>query len=239
MSAPVVACNPNPGQTRRSAPTDLHTALEIELRRDLHHAWKVSLALRQGSKRANVVDVQIGAGTNRSIGDVERLPTEQEFVALRQRPGLGEGQIQLRLLLLADVRESVRSRSHVKPRKLLVATPVIVEPVILILFGRLPRAAIVSKIRPADRVPVDVTENPIEVPIVDDRSGHRIADVEPAALAEGQIPNAVDTEVVGLVRVVKFVDRLLGRVPIVQTMILLEGFGQGVRQAECQTAAAA
>src|SRR5262245_66142203 len=92
---------------------DLQTALEIKLRRDLHHAWKVPLVLRQGSKRANVVDVQIGAGTNRSIGDIECLPAEQEFVALRQCPGLGKGQVQLRLLLLADVRESVRSRSHV------------------------------------------------------------------------------------------------------------------------------
>jgi hypothetical protein len=56
--------------------------LEIELRRDLHHAWKVPLILRQHSE-CGVIDIRIGARANSRVGDVERLPTEQEFVALR------------------------------------------------------------------------------------------------------------------------------------------------------------
>src|SRR5215468_7718881 len=82
---------------------------EIELRRDLHHAWKVPLILRQLSERA-VIDVRIGAGANRRIGDIERLPTHQEFVALLEGKRLREGQVQLRLLRLTDVREPIRSR---------------------------------------------------------------------------------------------------------------------------------
>src|SRR5262249_29653776 len=129
---------------------EISNTSEIELSRDLHHARKVPLTLRQLSERG-VIDVRIGTGANRRIGDIECLPTEQEFVALIERKRLGESQVQLRLLRLTDVRESIRSRSHVERRKLLVATLLVVEPLILILVSRLPCVAIVSKIRPADR----------------------------------------------------------------------------------------
>src|SRR5262245_364298 len=94
--------------------------LEIELRRDLHHARKVSLILRQLSE-CGAVEVPIGAGANRRIGDIERFPTEQEFVTFIELKRLRKGHVQLRLLRIADVREPIRNRPHIEGRKLLVA----------------------------------------------------------------------------------------------------------------------
>ena len=147
--------------------------------------------LRQLSERS-AVEVCVWARANRGVGYVEQFAAELETIALGEAERLFERDVQLRPGRIPDVGESVRDRAQVERGKRFVTGLIVVEPVVLVLRGRVPFAAVVYEIGPGYRVAGQVGEDPVEAPIPGEGITDGIADVEFAARAERQVPEAAE-----------------------------------------------
>src|SRR6185503_20794394 len=93
---------------------------------------------------------------------------------------------------------------------------------------------LVDEVRPAGRIAGGIGENPVEAPVASERTAHPVDVQEPTVFAERQVPHAVQSKIVGLVGVVKLVNRRLLINPVVQAMVLLVGFRESVGEAPGQ-----
>src|SRR5260370_5316215 len=189
--------------------------LEVNFPGEVDNPGKILVLVREfpevAARLTRVAEPCVRTGTNGRIGYIKCFGAELESITLAEMKSFFQGCVQLRFRGVADIGEAIRKRPWrevLKKGIWRVAASIIVKPVIFILRARNPRSARIDDVRPPNRVSRRIGHNPVKPPIADDCGAHPVFQ-EPSIFSEGQVPNSVERQPMGLVIIVQFMNHRL------------------------------
>src|ERR1039458_1636223 len=201
-----------------SGPTDGSSPVQFQT---TTQAWVNTFEATSSVSNWPTTGVLLSAA-NRGIGQVEGFGLELETVAFAELGFLGDGRVQLRQGGVLDVaREALRKvAGDGVAGEVGVAARIVIEPVIWSLSGILAGGRVlvlgvvpaeVNGLGETDGAAGDVGEDPVGAPAADGFVGPAgDAGGDFTAFADGQIPNAAEGELLGLVGGIEVVAQVGG-----------------------------